>query len=304
MNITLILLKQIIIMFLLIAVGYLLCRKKMITLSGSGEIGKILLNVVIPVVIINSFWTQRTAEKTQALVFSAVVSLVVMMVAAVMASLIYGKKDGIACFSDAFSNAGFIGIPLVQAVVGADAVFYISVMIVLINFLQWTYGVYVITGDSSVMKPSSVIHNPIVIAVLIGIIIYFLNVPRFSMADTLISNITCINTPLAMFNSGVYLAQSSMIKMVQSRKAWMVSITRLLIIPIVTAFVLKVIPFGTQEMKVAIMLAAACPVGSNVAIFAQQHKKDYRSAVEQVCLSTLLCLLTIPFMIYITVSLL
>ena len=87
MNISLILLKQIIIMFLLIAVGYFLCRKKMITLTGSGEIGKILLNIVIPVVIINSFWTERTAEKTQALVFSAIVSVVVMAVAVIISTL-------------------------------------------------------------------------------------------------------------------------------------------------------------------------------------------------------------------------
>lgn len=304
MNISLILLKQIIIMFLLIAVGYYLCKKKMITLTGSGEIGKILLNIVIPVVIINSFWTERTSEKTQGLIYSAIVSVVVMAVAVAMSAVIFRKKDGVSCFSSAFSNAGFIGIPLVQAVVGSDAVFYISIMIVLINFLQWTYGVFVITDDPSVMKPSSIARNPIVISVVAGVIIYFLNLPRFDIVDTLISDITCINTPLAMFNSGVYLAQSSLLKMIQNRKAWTVSLTRLVLIPLVTAFILKMIPFGTEEMKVAIMLAAACPVGSNVAIFAQQYDKDYSTAVEQVCLSTVLCLVTIPLMVSLTVSLL
>lgn len=304
MNVSLILLKQIIIMFLLIAIGYFLCKKKMITLTGSGEIGKILLNIVIPVVIINSFWTEKTAEKTQALVYSAIVSVVVMAVAVIISTVLFGKKDGVSCFSSAFSNAGFIGIPLVQAVVGADAVFYISVMIVLINFLQWTYGVYVITDDPSVMKPASIIRNPIVISVVAGIIIYFLNIPRFEMADTLISDITCINTPLAMFNSGVYLAQSSLIQMLRNKKAWIVSLSRLVLIPLVTAFILKIIPLGTEEMKVAIMLATACPVGSNVAIFAQQYDKDYGNAVEQVCLSTVLCLISIPLMVTLTVSLL
>lgn len=76
-----------------------------------------------------------------------------MSISVIVSTFIYGKKDGISCFSSAFSNAGFIGIPLVQAVVGSNAVFYISIMIVLINFLQWTYGVFVITNDSSVMKP-------------------------------------------------------------------------------------------------------------------------------------------------------
>ena len=304
MNITMILTKQIIIMFLLIAIGYFLFRKNMISLKGSGEIGKILLNIVIPVVILNSFWTERTPEKTQAFIFSAIISVVVMSISVIVSTFIYGRKDGISCFSSAFSNAGFIGIPLVQAVVGSNAVFYISIMIVLINFLQWTYGVFVITNDSSVMKPSSVIRNPIVISVVIGIVIYFLDIPRFEMANTFISNITCINTPLAMFNSGVYLAKSDLLGMLKNKKAWSVSFSRLVLIPIITAFILKMVPFGTEEMKVAIMLAAACPVGSNVAIFAQQYNKDYCGAVEQVCLSTVMCLVTIPVMVTLTSSLL
>ena len=304
MNISVILLKQIVIMFILISIGYFLCKKKMITLTGSAEIGKILLNLVIPVVIINSFWTERSLEKTQALLFSAIVSIVVMAVAVMISTFIFGKRDGISCFSSAFSNAGFIGIPLVQAVVGSDAVFYISVMIVLINFLQWTYGVFIITSDSSVMKPSSVARNPIVISVVIGIVFYFLNIPRNEMLNTLITDITCINTPLAMFNSGVYLAQSDLLGMLSNKTAWKVTLCRLVLIPLATAFVLKLLPFGSEELKVAIMLAAACPVGSNVAIFAQQYNKDYCSAVEQVCLSTVICLITIPLIVTFTTAIL
>ena len=67
MELIVILLKQIVIMFVLIAIGYYMCQKKFITVSGSGEIGKILLNLVIPIVIINSFWTERTPEKTASL---------------------------------------------------------------------------------------------------------------------------------------------------------------------------------------------------------------------------------------------
>ena len=217
MNITLILFKQIVIMFILIAIGYYLYKKKFVTLTGSNEIGKILLNLVIPIVIINSFWTERTIDKTNSLIHAAIVSIIVMAIAVLISTIIFGKKNGVACFSSAFSNAGFIGIPLVQAVVGADAVFYISIMIVLINFLQWTYGIYVMTSDPSVMKPSVVMKNPIVISVLIGIVIYFLNIPRVDMVNTLISNITCINTPLAMFVSGIYLAQSQLLEIIKRK---------------------------------------------------------------------------------------
>lgn len=300
MEILTILLKQIALMFVLIMIGYLLCRKKLITLQGSGEMGKILLNVVIPCVIINSFWCERTAEKTASLVQGSVIAAVVMAVAVIISTLIYGLRDGVSCFSSAFSNAGFIGIPLVQAVLGNSAVFYLSLMIVLVNFLQWTYGLYVLTGDKGKMKLSVVVKNPVVISVVAGVVIYLLNLPRFAFTDTLISSITAVNTPVAMLVTGVYLAQSPLTDIISDRRTWMVSILRLLVIPAVSLLVMKLFPFGTQEMKVAIMIAAACPVGSNVSIFAQQVGASFRDATNQVCLSTILCLLTIPLMTLLT----
>lgn len=300
MEILMILLKQIALMFVLIMIGYVLCRKKLITLQGSGEMGKILLNVVIPCVIINSFWCERTAEKTATLLQGSVIAVVVMAVAVIISTLVYGLRDGVSCFSSAFSNAGFIGIPLVQAVLGSSAVFYLSLMIVLVNFLQWTYGLYVLTGDKGKMKMSVVAKNPVVISVVAGVVIYLMNLPRFAFTDTLISSITAVNTPVAMLVTGVYLAQSPLSDIISDRRTWMVSILRLLVIPAVSLLVMKLFPFGTQEMKVAIMIAAACPVGSNVSIFAQQVGASFRDATNQVCLSTILCLPTIPLLTLLT----
>lgn len=291
---TAVLLKQIILMFVLMFIGYGLCKRKRITLQGSAEMGRILLHLVIPCVIINSFWCEKTPDKTTAFIHASIVSIVVMALAVIISTLIHGEKDGVACFSSAFSNAGFIGIPLVQAVLGNSAVFYISIMIVLVNLLQWTYGLYVMTGDPSKMSPKTVITNPVVISVLIGLIIYLTGLSRFAFTDTLLSTITSVNTPLAMFVSGVYLAHSPIMEIVKNRKAWMVSAVRLIVIPALTLPVLTLMPFGTTELKLAVLIAAACPVGSNVSIFAQQVGCSFTDATHQVCLSTLLCIFTLP----------
>jgi len=297
MEIGIILLKQIVIMFILLGVGFFLFKKKMITNQGSKDIGKILLYIVIPIVIISSFWIERSPEKTIALVQSAAISAVCMFLAVFVSWLVFGKRDGISCFSSAFSNAGFIGIPLVQAVLGSDAVFYISIMIVLINAMQWTFGVYMISGNKDVMNIKAVIKNPIVISVAIGIVLYLFNVPCPEMATALFSSIKGLNTPLAMIVSGVFLAQSNLVSMLSKKEVWTVSLFRLVLIPLVTMLVFCFIPFGTLDIKLAVLIASACPVGSNVAIFAQQYDKSYTEAVEYVCMSTLLCLLTLPLVI-------
>ena len=72
---------------------------------------------------------------------------------------------------------------------------------------------------------------------------------------------------------------------------------RLVIIPLAALLIMKLIPFGAIDMKTAVLIAAACPAGSNVVIFASQYRKDEAFSVECVCLSTILCLVTLPLMI-------
>ncbi|MBR4609993.1 MAG: AEC family transporter, partial [Erysipelotrichaceae bacterium] len=267
--------------------------------QGTKDIGKLLLNVAIPMIVISNFCVEKSAEKTAELFESALLSFLCMALSVAFAYLAYHKKDRIAEFSAAFSNAGFIGIPLVQAIFGSGAVFYISVMIVLINVLQWTYGVYTITDDKSVMDFKKIMKNPLILSVGIGIVIYFLNIRLPKIAMDIISSISAINTPLAMIVSGVYLAQSDLLNAMRKKDAWLLSLSRLIVIPLIVMLVFRFLPFGSTAMKLSILLAGACPVGSNVAVFAQQYDKDYRKGVEYVCVSTLLSILTLPLVIFV-----
>ena len=299
MEIVTILIKQVFIMFVLMAIGFVAYRKQILSNQGTKDIGKLLLNVAIPMIVISNFCVEKTAEKTAELFESALLSFLCMALSVAFAYLVYHKKDRIAEFSAAFSNAGFIGIPLVQAIFGSGAVFYISVMIVLINVLQWTYGVYTITDDKSVMDFKKIMKNPLILSVGIGIVIYFLNIRLPKIAMDIISSISAINTPLAMIVSGVYLAQSDLLNAMRKKDAWLLSLARLIVIPLIVMLVFRFLPFGSTAMKLSILLAGACPVGSNVAVFAQQYDKDYRKGVEYVCVSTLLSILALPLVIFV-----
>lgn len=299
MEIVTILIKQVFIMFVLMAIGFVAYRKQILSNQGTKDIGKLLLNVAIPMIVISNFCVEKSAEKTAELFESALLSFLCMALSVAFAYLAYHKKDRIAEFSAAFSNAGFIGIPLVQAIFGSGAVFYISVMIVLINVLQWTYGVYTITDDKSVMDFKKIMKNPLILSVGIGIVIYFLNIRLPKIAMDIISSISAINTPLAMIVSGVYLAQSDLLNAMRKKDAWLLSLSRLIVIPLIVMLVFRFLPFGGTAMKLSILLAGACPVGSNVAVFAQQYDKDYRKGVEYVCVSTLLSILALPLVIFV-----
>ncbi|MBR5340568.1 MAG: AEC family transporter [Erysipelotrichaceae bacterium] len=297
MEIVKILLVQVLIMYILMFIGYMAYKKKMLSDQGTKDIGKILLNIAIPIVVISNFCVEKTPEKTAELFSSLLISLVCMLLSIVVAFLFFHKKDRIGEFATAFSNAGFIGIPLVQATFGEHAVFYISMMIVLINLLQWSYGVYTITDDKSYINLKVVAKNPIVISVMIGLLVYFSGISMPTIVTKLFTIIGNLNTPLAMLVSGVYLAQSDLLNMIRKKSIYYVCLARLIIVPLVIMCVFKFLPLGNTTIKMAILLAAACPCGSNVAIFAQQFNKDYKKGVEYVCISTLLSIVTLPLVI-------
>mgnify|MGYP004450390149 FL=1 len=297
MEIAFILLKQIVIMFILMGIGALLYKKKIISDQGSKDIGKILLYCVIPVVIVKNFCIKMTPEVLTTLLHEVILTLLVYGIAMGVAALVFGRRNPIAHFSAAFCNAGFIGIPLVSAVLCAEAVFYITALIVLVNILQWTYGVFIMTGDTSAISLNKIIKNPVIISLAIGIVIFVLQIPIPEMVSSIFTTISNLNTPLAMMVSGVYLAQSDLVAALKKKEPYMVALIRLIVIPIITILVFKFIPVGALELKLAILIPALGPTGSNVAVFAQQYDQDYVSAVEQVCVTTILCLFTLPIAI-------
>ena len=149
------------------------------------------------------------------------------------------------------------------------------------------------------MDFKKIMKNPLILSVGIGIVIYFLNIRLPKIAMDIISSISAINTPLAMIVSGVYLAQSDLLNAMRKKDAWLLSLARLIVIPLIVMLVFRFLPFGSTAMTLSILLAGACPVGSNVAVFAQQYDKDYRKGVEYVCVSTLLSILALPLVIFV-----
>ena len=295
---TLLLLTQVILMLLLSAVGYVLFRTGNISQDGSKAIGNILIFVSLPCVIINGFLKERTPEMLLGLLISAIAAAVVLAVSMLISRLVF-KKDGVAAFAGAFSNPGFFGVPLIIASVSSGAVFYIAAFIAFLNLLQWTWGVSLIAGEAGKITLKKVITAPFILAILIGLFFFLSQIPLPSLVTSAVTTLAGVNTPLAMFTVGIYLAQADAVHMIFKPKLYLISAVRLLVIPLATVFLLLLVPASMAELRMAVLIASACPVGSNIAVYAQLYDADYPYAVETVVVSTLLSLITIPLVVQI-----
>ena len=297
MQIAQIVIRQTLVMFLYMLAGFVLFKIKKMTVQGSRDIASTLVYLIIPAVLVNSFCVEFSAEKLKAFLLSALLGAISIFLAIVISRLLFPKAP-IDNFASAFSNAGFIGIPLVQAALGPTAVFYLVGIIAMLNVGQWTYGVGLLTGKKSATSLKSILLNPIMIGALIGLVLFLTGlgsrVPEIIRIT--LQGISSLNGPLAMLVLGCYLAQTEPKKLVTTPRLYWMSAVRLLLIPLATLLVFWPLPIAS-EIKYAVFIAASAPVGANVAVYAQLHGKDYPYACQTVALTTLLSIVTLPLMV-------
>lgn len=297
METALIMLRQIAIMALLVLVGIVLFRKGFLSEQGTKDLGVILIRVIIPVVIVKSYITTYTQERVTQLGLSFLLALISYVVAMLISWFVFGKRHRIENFAAAFCNAGFIGIPLAQALIGEDGVFFVAASIALLNLFQWTYGVYIMTDNKDAISAKTIVKNPVVIAIVIGMILFLTQIPVPVLVVNTLGYIAGMNTPVAMILLGTYMAKLPFKRLFLERRAYLCVLFRLLVIPLVTLLIFKLIPVGDKTAMLAIFLTAATPVGANICVFAQQNDCNYALSVITVCLSTLLSAVTVPLLV-------
>ena len=164
----LIILQQILTMALYMICGYLLYKSGKITDEGSKSIANLLPWVIIPSTLINSFLTDYSAEKMRELLISFGMAALTLLIAMIIGILFF-RNSGIECFAASFSNAGFIGIPLVQATVGSEGVFYLSGMLFLLKPAvgRLPKGIRIIISGGWTNLISVIYYAAVLIAVLI-----------------------------------------------------------------------------------------------------------------------------------------
>ncbi len=287
------LIQQTLIMFILAGIGFALYKTHKISDEGSKSLGNTLIYIILPAVIVNGFMVEMTTERVWGLLISTGLSALALILSAVISRLCF-RKDMIAAFGGTFSNPGFFGVPLVIALLGGDSVFYMAPFIALLNILQFSYGAHLLNPNANKLTVKRVLTAPFMIATVLGFALFFSQLQLPQVLSKSIKFLADANTPLGMFTVGIYMAQTDILKMFLKIRVYLIALVRQIIIPLIFAALLCFVPETWHTVKVTVLIAAAAPVGANIAVYAQLYKADHRYAVEAVVVSTLLAILTLP----------
>ena len=202
MELALICAQQVIVLFLLIGVGTLAVKTGVLKLEHKQPLSNLLVNIVVPAMIVNSYQIELSLEILRNL-------LALLIGTGITLALTARRKNSrtaIFRFASIFSNAAYMGFPLISALFGSEGLLYASAYVTVFNVLLWTLGYSMVSGSSdpkAVVK--SLAHTPAIYAVLVGLAIYLLQIPIPALLAQPISLLGAMNTPLSMLITGMLI---------------------------------------------------------------------------------------------------
>ena len=262
-------LNQVLMMFSLMLVGYILYTRKLLDETGTAQLSTILLQLCTPAIIINSFNIDFSFEVLSELGLSFGLALVSILIGLLIARLIFGKTHRIEQFAITFSNVAFFGIPLVSGLLGNEYVTYLSTFILAFNLLIWTVGLFLVTGDKSVMSLSKFFRTPAFIGMALGFILFISPIKMSGFIQQSVASISAMNTPIAMLLLGTYLAKSTLVDIFKNKHVYTIAFLRLILIPMIVFGLLSLLPNLQAEIRLVILIATSAPTATTLAIFSQ-----------------------------------
>lgn len=299
-----ILLKQMLILFLIMLVGFICRKKKIISNEGSKVLSAIVVNVANPALILSASINKESFVKGKELLFVALLSLGIYAFLLIVSKLVVlllrvnSKEAGTYRVMTVFSNIGFMGFPLISAVYGSDALLYASFFLIPYNVLIYTWGISAMTNDNQKeTSGNKIAWNKImnigVIACIITIIIYLSQIRVPDFIESTITSISNLTAPLSMIVIGDSIALMDVKKLITDKKLIIFAIVKQIFIPIIGVLIIKSMNISFEMIGVCLVMLAT-PVGSMTAMLAQQYEGDYEFASKGVALTTLMSVATIP----------
>ncbi|MDQ7938142.1 AEC family transporter [Lactiplantibacillus sp. WILCCON 0030] len=291
---------QIILMFILMLVGLMINKLGFMHAQTSTDLTNILLYVVSPCLIIKAFEQTFSANRLQMLgrVILGILIIYLLMIAITQVAFKHVKDDNlrrIMRYGAVYSNAGFMGIPLTSSLFGSNGVFFAVASLAAFNIFSWTHGISLFTGKQGSRRDNvrQIVLNPNIIAIIVGLVLFIASIHLPTIANSAVTYVSSINTPLSMIVIGNSLADVKLNRETLDKRLWWVLLLRNLLFPYLAIVVLQLMGISGIPLYTTVLMAA-CPVAGIVVLFSLKVHGNPGPAVALMSISTILSVVTIP----------
>ncbi|MGI5966713.1 MULTISPECIES: AEC family transporter [Anaerotruncus] len=302
MSIGIILAKQVAVITLLMAVGIFAKKRGILNLAAAKNISDFVLIVITPMLMLQIILEDFAVEKFRELGIGMVVAAIFhLMAIGVTKLLIRPDPSGIhnlERFGAICSNAGFMGLPLMVAVLGPEGRVHSAAFLTVMTVYFWTHGLMLIKGDKGV-SAKEILTAPGIVGLAAGLAIFFLGIRLPEPAMHTIDYLASMNTPLPTIITGVFVADLDFKKAFTNLRAYWAVAVRLLVLPgvfILLLWLLRV-PYwlpGGGTIALAAVISCCCTCAANTVMMPVSYGGDVQHGASLVVMSMLGSLVTIP----------
>ena len=290
---------QVVILFILILVGVVLAKAKILNEAACKGMTDVVLNIATPCVIIKSFIREFDKDSLKTLLLSFVIAIASHLFFIIISHLLIKDNDKarekVLRFGIVFANCGYMSLPLQQALLGDEGVFIASAYVAIFNVFMWSYGLALMGGKENI-NAKKVVLNPGIIAVSIGMVIFLLCIPVPSIISEPIGYFAGLNTPLPMIIIGYYLTKSDIFKTFKDLKCIWAMVLRLIILPLAAVGILRICNV-TGTMLISSAISICSPMAAATTMFSARFGADTEASANLVSVSTLVSIITMPIIV-------
>ncbi|MDO5377315.1 MAG: AEC family transporter [Clostridia bacterium] len=286
---------QLISLFLMMLMGFIAARAGVITPEFRKRLSTLTLNTAAPCIILSSVLESEGAGVSMVTVLLVAVFFYAVMIAlaALLTRLsrVPKAQRPLDQMMLVFTNVGFMGIPVVDALYGPSGVTMVAMFILLFNLTFFSYGVLLVSGGGKLNLRA--LGNACIFAALGALVLSLTGWHLPAPIETTLSAVGAMNTPLAMMIIGASLAHSDVRAALTNPRLYRISFLRMIVMPLVVLLIMRLLPVDPMLAGVAVAMAAM-PVAGNCAMISDIYLPDDMTASHAVIVSTLLSAVSLP----------
>ena len=293
-------------LFLLIGVGYASVWGGLLPLSSTGVLTSLLLKITLPATIFTSMLRPFDPEFARdALIVVVIGTVLFFLYAAVSAGLarVFRVKEGrrgVWALCTTFSNNGFMGFPVAYALFGDEGLALAVMLGIPFNLLMYSLGAGQVSrdrraeGEKTQLSLKQILFSAINGALLLGLLFYAAQIPVPEVIVSPLEHLSNITTPLSMLITGMTLAGGPLSSLFRDRDALTCVVTRLVLLPLLTWALLLPLPIPNPLITCVMLMIMSMPSAAVSTALTERYGGDRELAARSVCLSSLLCMVTLP----------
>ena len=303
MNISILLMQQIVQLFLMIFMGYLIVKTGLVRDDDSKVLSKIILYLIVPCVIINAFQVDYTTDTVKGLLIafaaSVMTQVILLVVISVAGKLLHLNEVEVA--SVYYSNSGNLIVPIVTFILGQEWVLYGCVFMSVQLVFLWTHCKKIISREAS-YDWKKIILNINMISIFIGVVLFFTKIRLPEIIENTLASVGTMIGPASMIVTGMLFAGMNLKQIFANKRVYFITFLRLIAVPLIALVLIKLSNLASfsadgNKIMLIVFLAIITPSASTVTQMCQGYGNDSRYASAINVMTTLLSIITMPVMV-------